>query len=98
MYELNNKVRLIDVSEYVFSNTDEFYGFLCGVISQDHDLQQVYFDNFIKIGCIDKDCMKCTLDKFNALSDKYNITFVMSIAVSENDLPEEYKSNIIISL
>ncbi|MBE5895064.1 MAG: twitching motility protein PilT [Lachnospiraceae bacterium] len=98
MYELNNKVRLIDVSEYVFSNTDEFYGFLCGVISQDHDLQQVYFDNFIKIGCIDKDCMKCTLDKFNALSDKYNITFVMSIAVSENDIPEEYKSNIIISL
>ncbi|MBQ8262533.1 MAG: twitching motility protein PilT [Lachnospiraceae bacterium] len=98
MYELNNKVRLIDVSEYVFSNTDEFYGFLCGVISQDHDLQQVYFDNFIKIGCIDKGCMKCTLDKFNALSDKYNITFVMSIAVSENDIPEEYKSNIIISL
>ena len=98
MYELNNKVRLIDVSEYVFSNTDEFYGFLCGIISQDHDLQQVYFDNFIKIGCIDKDCMKCTLDKFNALSDKYNITFVMSIAVSENDIPEEYKSNIIISL
>lgn len=98
MYELNNKVRLIDVSEFVFSNTDEFYGFLCGIISQDHDLQQVYFDNFIKIGCIDKDCMKCTLDKFNALSDKYNITFVMSIAVSENDIPEEYKSNIIISL
>ena len=98
MYELNNKVRLIDVSEFVFSNSDEFYGFLCGIISQDHDLQQVYFDNFIKIGCIDKDCMKCTLDKFNALSDKYNITFVMSIAVSENDIPEEYKSNIIISL
>ncbi|MGN1144980.1 MAG: twitching motility protein PilT, partial [Acetatifactor sp.] len=27
MYELNNKVRLIDVSQYMIENSDEFVGF-----------------------------------------------------------------------
>ena len=45
MYELNNKVRLIDVSEYFVENPDEFIGFITGIISQDHDLQQMYFDS-----------------------------------------------------
>ena len=37
MYELNNKVRLIDVSRYMIENESEFLGFVCGIISQDHD-------------------------------------------------------------
>ena len=41
MYELNNKVRLIDVSEYMIENTDGFLGFISGILSQDHDLQQM---------------------------------------------------------
>ena len=49
MFELNNKVRLIDVSDYAFENSAEFVGFVCGIISQDHDLQQMYFDSFLKI-------------------------------------------------
>ncbi|MDE6943124.1 MAG: twitching motility protein PilT, partial [Lachnospiraceae bacterium] len=39
MFELNNKIRLIDVPDYLVSNSDEFIGFICGIISQDHDLQ-----------------------------------------------------------
>jgi len=29
MYELNNKVRLIDVSRYPIENSDQFVGFIC---------------------------------------------------------------------
>lgn len=34
MYELNNKVRLIDASEFMIDNADNFIGFICGVISR----------------------------------------------------------------
>ena len=44
MFELNNKIRLINVSDYMITNSDEFIGFICGIISQDHDLQQMYLD------------------------------------------------------
>ena len=50
MFELNNKVRLINVTDYLITNSDEFIGFICGILSQDHDLQQMYFDSFLKIG------------------------------------------------
>ena len=47
MYELNNKIRLIDVSAFPLKNSDEFVGFICGILSQDHDLEQVYLDGFL---------------------------------------------------
>ena len=53
MYELNNKVRLIDVSQCSIENSSEFIGFVCGIMSQDHDLQQMYFDSFLKISCLE---------------------------------------------
>ena len=49
MYELNNKIRLIDVSDYMIENADAFLGFILGIVSQDHDLQQMYLDSFLKI-------------------------------------------------
>ena len=49
MYELNNKVRLIDVSQFQIEKSSEFVGFVNGIISQDHDLQKMYFDSFFKI-------------------------------------------------
>ena len=53
MYELNNKIRLINVTEYGVSNADEFIGFIRGILSQDHGLEQIYFDSFLKIANLD---------------------------------------------
>ena len=49
MYELNNKIRLINASEYNITSGDMFIGFLLGIISGDHDLQELYFDNFLSL-------------------------------------------------
>ena len=46
MFELNNKVRLINVTDYMVENSSEFVGFISGILSQDHDLQQMYIDSF----------------------------------------------------
>ena len=49
MYELNNKVRMIVVPEFMVETPEEFIGFISGIISQDRDLQQVYLDSFLSI-------------------------------------------------
>ena len=54
MYDLNNKVRLIDVSTYPLRNCSEFIGFVCGIVSQDHDLEQMYLDSFLKIAQLER--------------------------------------------
>lgn len=98
MYELNNKVRLIDVSDYLIDNTDAFIGFVCGIISQDHDLQQMYFDSFLKIAAIADSDIAVAVDKLDKISEKFNVDFILSVSVDEAELPESVKSKIIVSL
>lgn len=98
MYELNNKIRLIDVSEYIITNSDEFIGFISGIISQDHDLEQMYFDSFLKIACIEEDNVIPVITKLDKISENFHVDFVLSISIDENELPEDIKSKIIVSL
>lgn len=98
MYELNNKIRLVDVSEFSFATMDEFYGFVCGIISTDHDLEQLYFDNFLRIASVKKEDILTALDKFADLSDRVNVTLYLSIAMDGSELPEKYRADIIESL
>lgn len=98
MFELNNKIRLIDVSDYLVTNSDEFIGFVCGIISQDHDLQHMYFDSFLKISCLDESDISTTIDKLETISTKFNVDFVISISIDEQTLPENLKSKVIVSL
>lgn len=99
MYELNNKVRLIDVSDYLVEDTDEFLGFVSGIISQDHDLQQMYFDSFLKIAHLeDGGDILPAIDKLEKISGKFGVDFILSVSVDENELPEAVKSKIIVSL
>lgn len=98
MFELNNKVRLIDVNEFPIDNCDQFIGFVLGIVSQDHDLEQAYFDSFLDIAKVEAGDLENALVKFENISNKYNIDFVMSISMDEKDIPESMKSTIIVSL
>lgn len=98
MYELNNKIRLIDVSSYLVSDADEFVGFICGIISQDHDLQQMYFDSFLKIACIEDGNIEPIIKKLDAVSEKFGVDFVLSVSLDEDELPASLKEKIIVSL
>ena len=98
MYELNNKVRMIVVPEFMVETPEEFIGFISGIISQDRDLQQVYLDSFLSIsGLEDKDITE-TVSKLDKLSEKFGIDFILSVSKDEDELPESVRSKIVISL
>ena len=98
MYELNNKVRLIDVSRYMIENADEFLGFVCGIISQDHDLEQMYFDSFLKIAVLEGKDISAVIEKLDKMSDFVQVDFILSVSMDESELPEAVKDKIIVSL
>ena len=97
MYELNNKVRLIDTSEFGLSSSDGFIGFICGIISQDHDLAQMYLDSFLKIAHLEGEDLTDALTQLNNISEQFKVNFCLSISVEENQLPEFAKEQVIIS-
>ena len=100
MYELNNKVRLISATDYMIDDEDGFLGFICGIISQDHDLEKVYLDGFLKITGIegtDKD-VSYVLKKLENSSAKFKVDFVISISLEASALPAEFKDKVIAAL
>ena len=98
MYEVNNRVRLIDVSAFDLRDSDEFIGFIYGVISQDHDLEQMYLDSFMKISFTNEDTANVLLERINKISEKYKITFVISISLTAAQIAENFRENIIAEL
>ena len=87
MYELNNKVRLIDMSEYDIQNSSEFLGFISGVISQDNDLEKMFLDSFLKISKAEDDELEEVLERLDAMGKKYEVSFIVSLSKNEVDLP-----------
>ena len=98
MYELNNKIRLIVVPEFMISNSDEFIGFVSGIISQDHDLQQMYFDSFLKIANLEGQNITGVVAKLDEMSEKFGVDFVLSVSRNESELDDSLKSKIIVSI
>ena len=99
MYELNNKVRLINVMDYPIDNCDESLGFLCGIVSQDHDLEEMYLDSFLTIAFTETDDeIQHAIEKLDIISEKYNVKFILSVSRDESRLPECAKAKIVISL
>ena len=99
MYELNNKIRLINVMDFPIDNCDEFLGFICGIVSQDHDLDEMYLDSFLTIASIDdENGITKAIEKLDVISEKFKVKFVLSVSRDINRLPECAKANVIISL
>ncbi len=98
MYELSNRIRLINVKDYCIENYSEFIGFICGLISQDHDLEAIYLDSFLKIAYTEGPNISLILEKLERISKEFKINFIISISLNEADFPESIKKYIVVSL
>lgn len=98
MYELSNKVRLINVRDYLVENSDEFVGFICGILSQDHDLEKIYLDSFLKVACVSEDNLSDIFEKLTKISQTFEVDIVISISVNKASIPEAFQKDIVVAL
>ena len=98
MYELNNRIRLINVNEFPIGNSQGFVGFISGITSQDHDIEIMFLDSFLKLACLEGEDISETITSLEKLSAKYNVNFVLSISMDSHEMPEAIQKGVIISL
>jgi len=95
MFELNNQIRLINITEYPINTYEGFVGFISGLLSGNHDIECVFVDSLLKVAHVEgaelSDVIK-TLDSINP-----DVKFVLSFALSEADLPADVKDKVIVS-
>ncbi len=98
MYELDNKVRLVNVADFPISNCDEFLGFICGIVSSDHDLHEMYLDSFLTISGMKDEEFTHAIEKLDVISEKYKVKFILSISMDASKLPECAKAKVVTAL
>ena len=98
MYELNNKIRLINVKGFDINDSSGFIGFVCGIISQDHDLEIMYLDSFLKLACLEGQDITETVNELEKIGEKFHVTFVLSVSRDADALPDSMKEKITVSL
>ena len=100
MYELNNKVRLIDVSVFPLKNSDEFIGFVCGILSSDHDLEQMYLDSFLRLSRLEgsEDMIDDCIAQLENISKIFNVDFVLSVSMDKEELSAGLQEKVILAL
>ncbi|MBO4872389.1 MAG: twitching motility protein PilT [Lachnospiraceae bacterium] len=99
MFELNRNIRLINVSEYPVNSTEAFLGFLCGILSQDHDLEVVFLDSFLTLTDVQsaEDLAEIVKD-IDIISEKFGVKMVISISMDGEKLPEQLKPMVSLAL
>ncbi len=98
MYELSNKIRLINVKGFDINDCSGFLGFVCGIISQDHDLEMMFLDSFLKLACLEGQDISETVAALDKIGEKFHVTFILSISMDAEALPESVKDKVIVSL
>ena len=98
MFELNNRIRLINVFDYPVMNTDMFLGFIAGTVSADHDVEKIYLDSFLTIAYLDPDNVESAVTKIQEISNVFQVDFVLSISMDQEQLPASIRSMVTVSL
>lgn len=98
MYELSNRVRLINIPAFHIENSLMFLGFLYGVLSQDHDLSQIYIDNFFSTSSTEKTNLESVVDELLKISEEYEVDIILSISMAGDSLPESLRNYVTVSL
>lgn len=95
IYELNNQIRLIDISEYPVESSDSFLGFVSGLLAGNHDIEMVFIDSLLKLSALTASEIATIIDKLDALST--DVEFVVSISANKDDLPDSVQDKIVFS-
>ena len=98
MYELSNKIRLINVNEFPIDSEEAFIGFVSGIISQEHDLEYMFLDSFLKLSSLEGADITNCIKRLEDLGDKYKVTFVLSVSMDAEELPDSVKKDVAIAL
>ncbi len=92
IYDLNYDIRFVETGSFPLSNYRELIGFICGIMSQDSDIRQIYIDGLkTVVKTIDNETLVKLVNKLKLLSDENGLDFVISMSHSKDDLPDEIR-------
>lgn len=94
-FDLKHPVRLIDTEQFEIKNLDIFLGFIEGVIAHDFDVTHIFIDSVLKCAKGSLEDMDNFLARIEAISDKFQIDFTMTVSASAANASDAVKKYLV---
>lgn len=89
IFDVKHQVRLIDTEEYGINGAEMLYGLVCGIMSANYDIKDIFIDSSLKICENNIDAFKDLVSKLDALTAKAEINLVTTCSIAPDDLPAD---------
>lgn len=96
MHELDREIRFINTESFEIECLNSLYGFVCGILAQDYDVDMVYVDGLMSKIDFNKEGAEAKFQKLVEVSDENKITILFALNDTENtpDYLKKYKVEI----
>ena len=96
MYDLHYSVRFVDTPKFIMEDPQVFRGFLCGILSQNSDIEKIYIDglNHIVDKVSDADFVKF-IEELEKTSAEAETDMIMIISRKQDLLPAEVQKYLV---
>ena len=96
MYDLHYSVRLVETPKFIMEDQQVFRGFVCGILSQNSDIETIYIDglNHIMDRISDAD-FTAFIQELDKTSKEAEMDMVMIISRKTDALPAEVQQYLI---
>lgn len=92
IFDIKSKARMANTSEFDINSYSEFLGFICGIVSRDFDITNIFVDSIFKVvGTTELDGFESFLSRLEGMSQKFNIDFVISVSIDADTAPDYIK-------
>lgn len=96
MYDLNYKIRLIETNGFIMYDQKVFLGFICGILSQNRDIEKIYIDglkNIIRsLPAEDLEEFICSVEKLSGFA---HVDFTIIVSGLPESFPKKVKEAIV---
>jgi hypothetical protein len=91
-YDLIHEIRVVCMDDYdEITNSDEYIGFLYGIISSDHDIEAIFIDSILKHADVNTQDIPEFLARLKVISEQHEIDFIVSLSADIDELSDDVK-------
>lgn len=87
LVKLSHDIRFINILDYPVFGAEAFLGFICGVASQNYDIETIFIDGLTYIVHQDAESLKKFFEGIDKISKEHNVHFYISINGDETNIP-----------
>ena len=86
--QIDRRIRFVATKEFEIEDYEGFYGLLCGIISENYDIENIYIDGVFTIETSSIKESAYWFKKIYKLSSKFKINVYMNVDYEKKEIPD----------